>query len=157
MSHPLFERHRETLQGALSAIRTRTYWSAYREVPSGKIYGETAKQDGQSAFEGRLNNPFKLDQPGTSNMVGAEISPFGPRLGITYPQPDLDKLLAAAQAAMGSWRKAGPEARVGVCLEILGRLNKRSFELANAVMHTTGQGFMMAFQAGAPHAQDRGL
>ena len=157
MSHPLFERHRETLQGALSAIRTRTYWSAYREVPSGKIYGETAKQDGQSAFEGRLNNPFKLDQPGTSNMVGAEISPFGPRLGITYPQPDLDKLLAAAQAAMGSWRKAGPEARVGVCLEILDRLNKRSFELANAVMHTTGQGFMMAFQAGGPHAQDRGL
>ena len=157
MSHPLFERHRETLQGALSAIRTRTYWSAYREVPSGKIYGETAKQDGQSAFEGRLNNPFKLDQPGTSNMVGAEISPFGPRLGITYPQPDLDKLLAAAQAAMGSWRKAGPEARVGVCLEILERLNKRSFELANAVMHTTGQGFMMAFQAGGPHAQDRGL
>jgi len=26
-----------------------------------------------------------------------------------------------------------------------------------AVMHTTGQGFMMAFQAGGPHAQDRGL
>ncbi|MHC4107030.1 MAG: phenylacetic acid degradation protein PaaN [Planctomycetota bacterium] len=157
MSHPLFEHHRKTLEGALSAIRTRTYWSAYPEVPSGKIYGETAKQDGQSAFEGRLNTPFELDQPGTSGMVGAEISPFGPKLGITYPQPDLDKLLPAAQAAMGSWRKAGLEARMGVCLEILDRLNKRSFELANAVMHTTGQGFMMAFQAGGPHAQDRGL
>ena len=24
-------------------------------------------------------------------------------------------------------------------------------------MHTTGQGFVMAFQAGGPHAQDRGL
>jgi phenylacetic acid degradation protein paaN len=36
-------------------------------------------------------------------------------------------------------------------------LNKRSFEIANAVMHTTGQAFMMAFQAGGPHAQDRGL
>jgi phenylacetic acid degradation protein paaN len=36
-------------------------------------------------------------------------------------------------------------------------LNKRSFEMAYAVMHTTGQAFMMAFQAGGPHAQDRGL
>ena len=41
--------------------------------------------------------------------------------------------------------------------EILDRLNKRSFEIATAVMMTTGQGWMMAFQAGAPHAQDRGL
>jgi phenylacetic acid degradation protein paaN len=29
--------------------------------------------------------------------------------------------------------------------------------MAYAVMHTTGQAFMMAFQAGGPHAQDRGL
>jgi len=29
--------------------------------------------------------------------------------------------------------------------------------MANAVMHTTGQAFMMAFQAAGPHAQDRGL
>ena len=34
---------------------------------------------------------------------------------------------------------------------------RRSFEIANAVMHTTGQAFVMAFQAGGPHAQDRGL
>ena len=37
------------------------------------------------------------------------------------------------------------------------RLNAMSFEMANAVMHTTGQAFPMAFQAGGPHAQDRGL
>ena len=30
-------------------------------------------------------------------------------------------------------------------------------EFAHAVMHTSGQAFMMAFQAGGPHAQDRGL
>jgi phenylacetic acid degradation protein paaN len=29
--------------------------------------------------------------------------------------------------------------------------------VAYAIQHTTGQGFMMAFQAGGPHAQDRGL
>jgi phenylacetic acid degradation protein paaN len=44
-----------------------------------------------------------------------------------------------------------------VCIEALARINKSSFEIANAVMHTTGQAFMMAFQAGGPHAQDRGL
>ena len=37
------------------------------------------------------------------------------------------------------------------------RLNAMSFEMGNAVMHTTGQAFPMAFQAGGPHAQDRGL
>lgn len=46
---------------------------------------------------------------------------------------------------------------MGVSLEILARLNKHSFEMAHAVMHTTGQAFMMSFQAGGPHAQDRGL
>jgi phenylacetic acid degradation protein paaN len=37
------------------------------------------------------------------------------------------------------------------------RQNRMSFEIGNAVMHTTGQAFPMAFQAGGPHAQDRGL
>src|SRR5205823_8960195 len=75
----------------------------------------------------------------------------------TYPKADLKALLAAAKTAMPAWRDAGVEARIGMCLEILHRLNKRSFEIAYAVMHTTGQAFMMAFQAGGPHAQDRGL
>ena len=54
-------------------------------------------------------------------------------------------------------RGVGPEGRVGVCLEILDRLHGRVFELANAVQHTSGQPFVMAFQAGGPHAQDRAL
>jgi phenylacetic acid degradation protein paaN len=44
-----------------------------------------------------------------------------------------------------------------VCLEILARINARTHEFAHAVMHTSGQAFTMAFQAGGPHAQDRGL
>jgi phenylacetic acid degradation protein paaN len=76
---------------------------------------------------------------------------------VTYPRADLDGLFAAIGKAQAQWRKAGPEAWVGVCLEILERINKQSFVIANAVMHTTGQAFMMAFQAGGPHAQDRGL
>ena len=157
MSHPLYERHRQTLEGAVSAIRARTYWSAYPEVPSGKIYGESAKADGLAAFQARLNGSFELDQPGSAGTVGAEVSPYGMTLGISYPKPDLDALVPAAHRAVAGWAAAGAEARAGVCLEILDRINKKSFEMANAVMHTTGQGFMMAFQAGGPHAQDRGL
>jgi hypothetical protein len=41
-----------------------------------------------------------------------------------------------------------PEAWVGVRMEILERINKQSFLLAHAIMHTTGQAFVMAFQAG---------
>ena len=157
MSHPLFDRHRETLVRAVEAIGARTYFSAYPEVPSGRIYGETAKADGQQAHEARLGRPFTIEQPGVVDMIGEEISPFGPKLDITYPRVDFDVLLPAVRDAMGDWKRASAEARVGVCLEILHRLNKRSFEMALAVMHTTGQGFMMAFQAGGPHAQDRGL
>ena len=43
------------------------------------------------------------------------------------------------------------------CLEILDRLARNSFEMAHAVMQTTGQSFLMAFQAGGPHALDRAL
>ncbi|HEX6871639.1 MAG TPA: phenylacetic acid degradation protein PaaN, partial [Micromonosporaceae bacterium] len=76
---------------------------------------------------------------------------------VRYPQPDVDALLAAAQAGMPAWRDAGAQTRVGVCLEILHRLHTNVFELAQAVHATTGQAFVMAFQAGGPHALDRAL
>jgi phenylacetic acid degradation protein paaN len=66
-------------------------------------------------------------------------------------------LVTAARAGMTRWRDAGIQARVGVGLEILTRLHGRVFELANAVMHTSGQAFVMAFQAGGAHALDRAL
>ena len=157
MSHPLFERHRALLESALKAIAERGYWSAFAESPSPKVYGEGAAEAGKSAFEALLNNPFPLELPGTIGTVGAERSPYGIALGVRYPKVDLDALFAAIAKAEPVWRKAGPEAWVGVALEILARINKRSFEIANAVMHTTGQAFVMAFQAAGPHAQDRGL
>ena len=156
-SRELFERHSKTLQSALEAIESRGFWAAYPEVPSGKIYGETARDDGLAAWKARLGQKSQLDQPGTSSWVAAECSPYGVELGTEYPVPDLDVLVPAAVEAMNMWKRADADTRTGVCLEILDRLNKRSFEMAFAVMHTTGQGFMMAFQAGGPHAQDRGL
>ncbi len=78
-------------------------------------------------------------------------------MGVQYPVCEHEALIAAGQQAMVGWQKVGAAGRTGICLEILSRLNQQSFELAHAVMMTTGQGWMMAFQAGSPHAQDRGL
>jgi phenylacetic acid degradation protein paaN len=155
--HPLYERHRETLERALDVIRTREYWTPYPEAPSRSVYGETASDDGRAAFDAYCDAPFPLDQPGKDGEVGGERSPYGLELGIRYPHVDPDVVIAAMQEAMPAWRDAGPQTRAGVCLEILDRLNKRSFEMGFATMHTTGQAFVMAFQAGGPHAQDRGL
>jgi phenylacetic acid degradation protein paaN len=152
-----FARHRETLDRALNAIRSRTYYSAYPESPSGKVYGETAAAEGKSAFEARLGATFALEQPATGETAATERSPYGIALDVRYPLADVDVLLAAATEAIESWAGASVEARVGVALEALARLNARSFEIAHAVMHTTGQAFVMAFQAGGPHAQDRAL
>ena len=157
VSHPFFERHRATLDRAVEAIAARSYWSAYPESASPKVYGEGAAEAGKAAFDALKDKPFPLEQPGTIGRVGGEQSPYGIPLGITYPKADLDLLFAAIAKAQAAWRKAGPEAWAGVCLETLARINQQSFLFANAVMHTTGQAFMMAFQAGGPHAQDRGL
>ncbi len=152
-----FARHEPLLKQAVEAIQTRGYWSPFPEMPGPKAYGENANDEGKSAFEALLHKPFLLDQPGTVGETGREESPFGFELGITYPKANLDTLIAAIQHGEGAWRNAGPETWTGVALESLVRLNKKSFEMAYAVMHTTGQAFMMAFQAGGPHAQDRGL
>jgi phenylacetic acid degradation protein paaN len=157
VSHLFFSQHQDLLEQAVRAINTRGYWSPFPEMPSGKVYGENANDDGKAAFQARLKKSFPLDEPGITGQIGAEISPYGFPLEITYPKVDLDTLFHGIRDAAKSWQSAGPEVWVGVALEILHRLNRRSFEIAYAVMHTTGQAFMMAFQAGGPHAQDRGL
>ncbi|MGO4327211.1 phenylacetic acid degradation protein PaaN [Cupriavidus sp. 2TAF22] len=160
MNHSLFTKHEKTLEHALEAIRTRGYWSPFNEMPSPRAYGETAAADGEAAFKAQLGQPFALDQAGShggSGTVGQEHSPFGFALDIGYPKADPDALIPAVQQAQAQYRKAGPKAWIGVSLEILERLNRASFEIAHSVMHTTGQAFMMAFQAGGPHAQDRAL
>ncbi|AYN21307.1 phenylacetic acid degradation protein PaaN [Alcaligenes aquatilis] len=157
MAADFFKTHQATLDHALSSILERNFWSAYPENPSPRAYGETAAQDGQAAFEAYRGKAFPLTLEGAQGEVGNEQSPFGFELGISYPKVPVDQLLAQSQLALDSWRDAGPQAWVGICLEILHRLNQRSFEIAHAVQHTTGQGFMMAFQAGGPHAQERAL
>ncbi|MFF5004295.1 phenylacetic acid degradation protein PaaN [Streptomyces phaeochromogenes] len=157
-AHQLIAQHRPTLDQALEAIRTRAYWSPHPEHP--KAYGENGSLDaaaGKAAFDTLLGSRLDLGQPGTDDWVGGETSPYGIELGVTYPHADVDTLLPAMRAGQRAWRDAGAEMRAVVCLEILKRISDRTHEFAHAVMHTSGQAFMMAFQAGGPHAQDRGL
>ncbi|MFJ6727672.1 phenylacetic acid degradation protein PaaN [Streptomyces sp. NPDC091281] len=157
-AHELIAQHRPTLDQALEAIRSRAYWSPHPEHP--KAYGENGSLDaaaGKAAFDAVLGTRLDLGQPGTDGWVGGEVSPYGVELGVEYPHADLDVLLPAMKAGQRAWRDAGAELRAVVCLEILKRISDRTHEFAHAVMHTSGQAFMMAFQAGGPHAQDRGL
>ncbi|MCT9113102.1 phenylacetic acid degradation protein PaaN [Streptomyces mirabilis] len=157
-AHELTAQHRPTLDQALEAIRTRAYWSPHPEHP--KAYGENGSlsmAEGKAAFDALLGSRLDLGQPGTDDWVGGETSPYGIELGVTYPHADVDVLLPAMRAGQRAWRDAGAEMRAMVCLEILKRIADRTHEFAHAVMHTSGQAFMMAFQAGGPHAQDRGL
>lgn len=153
-----FARHRDRLEAAAAACASREYYSAFDESPSPRVYGETAATEGKQAFEAWLGRDFPLTTPGSEGTLSTEKSPFGLRMEVTYPRAhDLDALMTAAAAGMKQWRDAGPAARVGVGLEILDRLHARIFELAGAVQHTSGQAFVMAFQAGGAHALDRAL
>lgn len=94
----LIEKHRPTLDQTLEAIRTRAYWSPHPEHP--KAYGESAAPDGLAAFEALRGRRFELDQPGTDDWTGEEVSPYGLKLDISYPHPDVDVLLPAMRAAL---------------------------------------------------------
>jgi phenylacetic acid degradation protein paaN len=152
-----YETHRELLDQAVRATQARDYWSAYPESPSKSVYGEDAAPAGERAFTALLGKQFPIETPGSTGTVSTERSPFGIELGVSYPKADPHALVAAARAATPAWRAAGPRARAGVAAEIIKRINARSFEMAHAVQHTTGQAFVMAFQAGGTHAQDRAL
>ncbi|HEV7171639.1 phenylacetic acid degradation protein PaaN [Pedococcus sp.] len=158
-SHPFVDKHQSVLDEAAAALAARSYYSRYPESPSPRVYGEGAAEAGLAAYEALRDNAFGGlgDVRTDGQWVGEEVSPYGPALGITYPHLDLDAALTAAADAMPAWRDAGARTRAAVCVEIVERINQRSFEMAHAVMHTTGQPFVMAFQAAGPHAQDRAL
>ncbi len=154
----LFDRHQRSLGGGRSRPRNARILVA---LPRGsQAARSTARRLGtrdRPRSIPRLARPFDLPRHPESHRVGSEQSPWGPELQISYPAADPASLIAAAEVAAPVWAAASVQERVGVCLEILTRLNRMSFLMGHAVMHTTGQAFAMAFQAGGPHAQDRGL
>ncbi|HYG18794.1 MAG TPA: phenylacetic acid degradation protein PaaN [Ohtaekwangia sp.] len=155
----LFDKHKSTLGKAVEALHNRTFFAAYPEHPAPAIYGETADADGQQKFKAALNNKFEsLLQPGAEAWIGEEESPYlQERLNILYPAFSVEALVERAGKSFHAWRKVSVEARAGVLMESLETMKGRFFEIAYATMHTTGQGYMMAFQASGPHAADRAL
>ena len=158
MTANLFAKHRETLDKALDACSKRYSWTAYPESPSSKIHGEEKPRAGKARFEALLGTDYPLAQPGEIGRTGAEVSPYsGEALGISYPRMDVRQLYEAVAAGMPAWRAAGPDTRVGICLEILERCAGQLFENAHATMHTSGQSYIMAFAGSGANALDRGL
>jgi phenylacetic acid degradation protein paaN len=155
----LFEKHKATLNKAIEALHSRTFYAAFPENPAPAIYGETADADGQAKFKSALGKKFEeLKQGNAEGWVGQEESPYLQEpLKISYPSYSTSQLVANAGKAFHSWRKVSVDDRAGVLLESLEGVKKRFFEIAYATMHTTGQGYMMAFQASGPHAADRAL
>src|SRR5690606_29258215 len=124
VSKDFFGVHQDVLQRAVSAAAERGYWSPFPE--SARAYGESANDDGRASFEAYLDQEFPLKQSGAEGTVGSEVSPYGMELGIRYPKLSAETLIEQAEAALESWREAGPRMWVGVALELLHRINRRS-------------------------------
>jgi phenylacetic acid degradation protein paaN len=155
----LFAKHAEALQKAVEANHTRAYFSLFPEHPSPAVYGETADADGLRSFESKLGKQYVgLDAKDAAGWAGAEVSPYtGKALGVSYPVWSVDTLVERAKQSGKIWKKTSVQTRAAVLMESLDAMRKRFFEVAYATMHTTGQGYMMAFQASGPHAADRAL
>ncbi|MBX2967699.1 MAG: phenylacetic acid degradation protein PaaN [Cyclobacteriaceae bacterium] len=155
----LFEKHNATLSKAIEALHNRTFFAAYPEHPSPTVYGETADADGQAKFKAALGNKFsELKQTGADGWAGQEESPYLQEpLNISYPVFSVQTLISNSKNTFHTWRSVKADDRAGMLIESLERIKARFFEIAYATMHTTGQGYMMAFQASGPHAADRAL
>ncbi len=155
----LFEKHQSTINKAIEALHARTFYAAFPEHPAPSIYGETADADGQKNFKSLLGKKFEdLRQENPEGWAGQEESPYLQEpLKILYPIFAVPTLIDRAGKSFHQWRKVSARERAGVLVESLERIKARFFEIAYSTMHTTGQGYMMAFQASGPHAADRAL
>lgn len=153
----LFEKHKNLLEQSIAALHHRSYYAAYPEHP--KAYGEEAPALGQAKWQAALNQDFaELMQQQANGKVAEEVSPYTQeKLNISYPTFAVDDLIKNAQAASKKWAKLGVSERAGILIESWERMKSRFFELAHATQHTTGQSFMMSFQASGPHAADRAM
>ncbi len=152
-----FETHKELLDQASKAVIDRNFFAAYPEHP--KAYAEDGMAKGMEWFNNQLNKPFtELLQGGETGFKGTESSPYTQELlNITYPVFEPETLVQRAKATQRTWKNAEVETRVAILIESLDRIKKRFFDIAYATMHTSGQSFMMSFQASGPHANDRAL
>ncbi len=155
----LFEKYQPVINKAVKALHDRTFYAAFVEHPAPAVYGETADADGQAKLKGMLGKKFdELKQTNPIAWGGQEESPYLQEdLMVSYPLFSTATLIERANSSFHQWRKVSSQDRAGILMETLDRVKARFFEVAYATMHTTGQGYMMAFQASGPHAADRAL
>lgn len=152
----LFNTHKELIYEAVEALSSRNFHTVYFDDM--KDYSEEEKENGLKAFQLKFNTDFSELNIKTEEWVGEEVSPYlQTGLGIRYPFIDVQTLVDNALKSRDSWKNIDVEERAGLLTEVLERLKDRFFEIANATMHTTGQGLAMAFQSSGPHACDRAL
>lgn len=150
-----FNQYKELIIRAVQALHDRSYFTPYPEHP--KAYDESENEDGRNAFSSKMNHNFEELGVEAENWLGEEVSPFlQTGIGIKYPAPGVSTLIERANNSK-SWAEVNVEERAGILVESLERVKKRFFELAYSTMHTSGQSFMMAFQASGPHSNDRAL
>lgn len=147
-----------TLARARKACETRECWSPFPEMPGKYPEAETAAPAGLAGFQALLNKPFALDLPGVTSHAGEEISPYTQApLGITYPQAGPEALFAAAKAAIPGWAAADIDTRLSVLMTALEAIYADLFVMVQAVMHTAGQSYNMAYAGSGVNALDRGI
>lgn len=156
----LFIRHQDVLNNAIQAIHAREFYAQYPEAPSGKIYGEDAQEKQQKFFQNQLGKLFcGLIQASDTTYLSQENSPYTLQaLNITYPAfENPNTYVEKAAIALKGWKKTTAATRAGLLIESLEKIRNRFYEIAFATMHTTGQSFVMSFQASGPHSNDRSL
>lgn len=153
----LYDKHKYKISEATDALFKRYFYAAYSENP--KSYAEDADRKGKTAFATQMNTNFdELYQGDSMHFIGEEVSPYlQVGIGVQYPSYDVETLISNSTKALKQWRMVDVETRAGILVETLERLKERFFDIAYATMHTTGQSFMMSFQASGPHACDRAM
>ncbi len=150
-------KHQSILDRAIQANHERSFFAQYPEHP--KAYGEEGMQAGLSNVKSFFNNFYNgLLQENMNASVGEEVSPYTQEaLNIRYPSANPEVYIEQAKKAFASWKKTSKEVRADILIECLEQIKTKFYEIAYATMHTTGQSFIMSFQASGPHSNDRAL
>jgi phenylacetic acid degradation protein paaN len=140
----------------IKANKERKFFAVFNENP--KAYDESLMAKGLEVFQKRLNSNYELPGSPNADYYGEEVSPYlQTGLGIHYPKISVDMIMQQASDGFDAWRQLDANKRYDILFESLNKVSERFFEMAYATMHTTGQSFLMSFQASGPHACDRAL
>ncbi|WP_194792054.1 aldehyde dehydrogenase family protein [Pseudomonas sp. UFMG81] len=153
------ERHGPMLAAASAAVRTRQPYSPFSDDLGD--YDPKLIEQGEKKFTSLLGTAFNIE-PGVvdgtgGRRAGAERSPYGFDLGISYRVEPFAALAERGDEAMRKWQQLEVGLRCALLCEVITRLHADTFLFAHVGMHTSGHGLFMGFHANAIHAQARAL